>query len=274
MAGRLYKAGYPMIAFDAAGTEGRAPSGARAAAELEEVAEAEVIFLSLPNGAASKSVCSRIAEVPEHAARIVADLSTIGIPAARECAGILKAAGITYVDAPISGGQRGAIAGTLTLMVAAEEQVLSSIRPLLSTFGKNIFHIGDTPGQGQAMKLINNFLAGAVLAATCEAVVSGMRAGLDLRQMIDVINVSTGSSFMSTHVFPESVFPGTFDTGFSGALLSKDLNLYAESIKTKNIPHEIGDTVVQLWNRFEINNPNTDVSYMFKYLMERSMEVK
>jgi 3-hydroxyisobutyrate dehydrogenase len=236
--------------------------------------EAEVVFLSLPNGAASKSVCSRIAEVPEKATRIIVDLSTIGIPAARECADILNAAGITYVDAPISGGQRGAVAGTLTFMVAAEEQILEKIRPLLLVFGKNIFHIGNNPGQGQAMKLINNFLAGAVMATTCEAVVTGLRAGLDLKQMIDVINVSTGSNFMSEKVFPESVIPGKFDTAFSGALLSKDLNLYADSIEGEDAPRNVSNPVVKLWNDFERENPNKDVSYMFKYLQEQTLEVK
>jgi len=117
-------------------------------------------------------------------------------------------------------------------------------------------------------------LASANLAATCEATVAGLRAGLNLEQMIDVINVSTGASFMSAHVFPENVIPQTFDSGFAGTLLFKDLKLYAESIENINAPYEISHTSLSLWEDFIKENPNGDVSEMFKFLNQEQVNIK
>ncbi len=267
----IVAAGYNLIAYDTAGTEDRAPQGARIAHNVEEMAEAEVVFLSLPDGDASKEVCSKISGVSNKRTQVVVDLSTIGITAAQECAELLQRAGIAYVDSPVSGGQKGAIEGNLTLMIAAEEKILNDVRPLLATFGENIFHIGQTPGQGQCMKLINNFLAGAIMYSTCEAVMTGVKFGLDMKQMIDVINVSTGSSFMSRVMFPECVIKGTYHSGFAMALLMKDLKLYHESIKGHlGIPHELSDKILELYSDCYREYGNEDSSYLFKYLLDKS----
>ncbi|MBX5437301.1 MAG: NAD(P)-dependent oxidoreductase [Alicyclobacillaceae bacterium] len=270
IAGHLSQGDVPVIAYDVAGTEERKPLSARGARSVEEVAEADAIFLSLPDGGACRSVCSAIASAPRRAAKMVVDLSTIGPAAARDCAETLNRAGVRYVDAPVSGGRAGAQAGTLTIMVAADERTVESLRPLFARFSKNVFHIGSEPGQGQMMKLVNNFLAGTVLAATCEAVVAGTRAGLDLRQMVDILNVSTGMSFMTRHVFPESVIPGTFDTGFAARLLYKDLALYAEETANLKVPRAIMETSLQIWRAFlDTFSGGGDVAHLYKYLGEK-----
>jgi 3-hydroxyisobutyrate dehydrogenase len=199
---------------------------------------------------------------------VVIDLSTIGVSAAQTCNKILNDCGITYVDAPVSGGQRGAKAGTLTLMVATESEMLDYIRPVLSLFSKNIFYIGRTPGQGQAMKLINNFLAGSVLTVTTEALVAGLKAGLDLKQMIDVINVSTGQNFMTSHVYPESVLTDQFDSGFMNSLLLKDLSLYAEMVNEHGWPDILCSRVLSQWKQFERDWPAKDVTHLFNYVRD------
>ncbi|MFZ4452713.1 NAD(P)-dependent oxidoreductase [Salibacterium aidingense] len=273
MASCLVERGFDTIVFDAAGTEERAPAGAKAASDLRDMTEAEVILMSLPHGEASVSVCRELTESMTKHIRYVVDLSSIGVPAAEKCAKILNHSNMKYIDSPVSGGQRGAASGSLTLMTAAEQQDLDFVRPVLSAFSTNIFHMGDQSGQGQAMKLLNNYLASSILAATSEAAAAGVHAGLDLKQMIEIINVSTGSSFMSNNVFMESVIPEKFDAGFSSSLLLKDLKLYGDSIEQET-PADLFRVVLSLWEEFEETQPNTDVSQMYKYLLNKRVPAK
>ncbi len=267
LAARLVAAGYPLVGYDAAGTSERLPAGAVAAASAEAVAaQADVVCLSLPDGAASRAVCQQIVAAPARRARTVVDLSTIGISAARECAALLAAAGLTYVDAPVSGGVAGARSGSLAAMVGAPAAVYEGVQPLLGVVARNCFRVGDAAGQGQAMKLLNNYLSAAALAATCEAVVFGARQGLDLAQMIDVINVSSGRSAASSDKFPRSILPRTYDFGFAGAYMAKDVRLYLEAVEQAGTPHALGAAVAQLWQRFHVAHPDADFTYLHHYL--------
>jgi 3-hydroxyisobutyrate dehydrogenase len=256
MAGRFVDAGHKVVGFDSAGTQERLPSGAIAANSVEQVvAQVDTLFMSLPNGEASKAVCSQIVRSDERQARIVVDLSTIGLAAARECARLFKPAEIVYVDAPVSGGVPG-----------AERPVFEKISPLLSVIAKNYFHMGDKPGDGQTMKLLNNFLSATALAATSEAVLAGSRLGLNIEQMINVINASSGRNTASTDKFPQSVIPQTYDYGFAASLMSKDVDLYLEIAETTNTPHNIGTVLGQTWRDFAARFPDADFTYAYKYL--------
>ena len=267
MAGRFVDAGHKIVGFDSAGTRERLPSGAIAANSVEEVvAQVDTLFMSLPNGEASKAVCSEIVRSDERRAQIVVDLSTIGLAAARECARLLEPTEIVYVDAPVSGGVPGARAGSLAVMVGAERPIFEKISPLLSVIAKNRFHMGDKPGDGQTMKLLNNFLSATALAATSEAVLAGSRLGLDMEQMIDVINASSGRNTASTDKFPQSVIPQTYDYGFAASLMSKDLDLYLEIVEATNTPHCIGAVMGQTWRDFVARFPDADFTYVYKYL--------
>ncbi len=267
MAGRFVDAGHKIVGFDSAGTQERLPSGAIAASSVEEVvAQVETLFMSLPNGEASKAVCSQIVRSDERRARIVVDLSTIGLTAARECARLLESTEVVYVDAPVSGGVPGARAGSLAIMVGAERTMFEKISPLLSVIAKNCFHMGDKPGDGQTMKLLNNFLSATALAATSEAVLAGSRLGLDMEQMIDVINASSGRNTASTDKFPQSVIPQTYDYGFAASLMSKDVDLYLEIVEATNTPHDIGTVIGQTWRDFVARFPDADFTYVYKYL--------
>ena len=119
------------------------------------------------------------------------DLSASGAGAAREAAGIRGGAGLTYIDAPVSGGQAGARAATITVMWAGPGEELERHRDVLLSFCKNPFHVGAAPGQGQALKIINNFLSGTAMAATSEAVLYGLAQGLAMATMLAVIHVPT-----------------------------------------------------------------------------------
>lgn len=267
MAARLVAASYSLVGFDAAGTPERLPDGASAAACAEEVAaRADTICLSLPDGDASRAVCQQLVAAPGRRVRTVVDLSTIGIRAARECAALLDTAGLTYIDAPVSGGVAGARAGSLAAMVGAPTAVFERVQPLLGVVARNCFRVGDAPGQGQAMKLLNNYLSAAALAATCEAAVFGARQGLDLAQMIDVINVSSGRSTASSDKFPRSILPRSYDFGFAGAYMTKDVRLYLEAVEQAETPHALAAAVAQLWQRFHAAHPDADFTYIHRYL--------
>lgn len=271
MAARFVAAGHEVVGFDVAGTRERLPSGAVAAESVEEVAaQVEIVFMSLPNGTASEAVCSQLARVENPRARIIVDLSSIGMAAAQECARLLGPAKITYMDAPVSGGAPGARTGSLAVMVGAEEPVFKEIEPLLSAIAKNCFRVGDKPGNGQAMKLLNNFLSATALTATSEAVIFGSRMGLDIEQVIDVINASSGRNTASTDKFPKSILPGTYDYGFAAALLKKDVDLYLESVEATGTPHDIGTVVAQTWRDFGTAFPDKDFTYIYEYLEKKS----
>lgn len=268
MSARLVAAGHALIGFDAAGTRERLPPGAEPAEDVADLARAaDTLLLSLPDGRASAAVCQQVVDAADRRARLVIDLSTIGMPAARQCASILAAAGLEYVDAPVSGGVSGARAGTLAIMVGAPQALFERVRPLLQTLGKNVFHLGDQPGQGQAMKLLNNYVAATALAATSEAVVFSARVGLDVAQVVDVLNVSSGRTGVSEGLMPRCVLPGTYDFGFAAALMTKDVRLYLESAADAGVPHELAEAVVRLWTAFNAaSEPGTDFTAIHRYL--------
>jgi len=267
MATNLVAAGHRVVGFDVAGTKERLPSGAVAANSVEETAaQVDTLFMSLPNGAASKAACSQLAHAERQQANVIIDLSTIGLDAVQECARLLEHTRMVYVDAPVSGGVPGARAGSLTVMVGAERSVFEKIKPLLSAIAKNCFHMGDKPGDGQVMKLLNNFLSATALAATSEAVLFGVKYGLDIEQIIDVINASSGRNTASTDKFPQSVIPQTYDYGFAAALMGKDVDLYLESVEAIGTCHDIGTVIARTWRDFVASFPDTDFTYIYKYL--------
>jgi 3-hydroxyisobutyrate dehydrogenase len=267
MAGRLVTAGYRVVGYDAAGTNQRLPEGAGAASSIEDLAtQADILCLSVPDGAASLAVCEQIATASHRRARTVIDLSTIGIAAARECAAVLSAAGVAYVDAPVSGGVAGARSGALAMMVGAPAALFDAVEPVLAVFAHKRFRVGDAPGQGQAMKLLNNYVSATALAATCEATVFGAQLGLDLATMVEVLNASSGRSAASEDKFPRSVIPRTYDFGFSAALMTKDITLYLESALAVDVPHDLAATSTELWQRFTSLHPDADFTALHRYL--------
>lgn len=266
MAGRLVAAGHDVLGYDIAGTLERLPEGAHPTESIAELAkQADLIFLSVPDGVVSRVVCGEVAALDERRVRTVVDLSTIGIGAARECAALLEQIDVAYVDAPVSGGVAGATHGTLAMMVGAPEALFEELRPLLGIFARNCFRVGDEPGQGQAMKLLNNYASAAALAATSEAVVFGARMGLDLATMVEVLNVSSGRSAATEDKFPRSIVPRSYDFGFAGALMTKDVTLYYENAVAAGAPHELAAAVAAVWQRFNAAHPGADFTYIHKH---------
>lgn len=266
MASRLVTGGYRVAGFDVAGSANLAPPGVTPVASIAALAAtSEVVLLSLPNGTIAHEVCNALT-APGSRARVVIELSTIGIAAASACAATLAAADIAYVDAPVSGGVAGAAGGTLTLMVACDSDRYRLVEPILRRFGSNLFHVGQRAGQGQAMKLLNNFISATALAATSEAAVFGVQAGLDLAQIIEVLNVSSGRTTASSDKFPRSVLTGRYDFGFAAALMTKDVQLYFESARAAAAPDGLAESVAALWRRFNMACPDADITALYRFL--------
>lgn len=269
MSANLARAGFKLAVFDAAGTAERAPAGATLAGSVAEVAgEAEAIFLSLPDGAIVAEVVAGIAANPGKTTTVV-DLSTIGIEAGVAAQARLAEAGIAYLDAPVSGGAKGAAAGTLTIMWAGPKAAAQTLRRAFEAMAKNVFRVGGRPGQGQAMKLLNNFLSAVAMTATSEAVAFGLAQGLEMKTILDVVNVSTGQNTASRDKFPERILTGSYDAGFATALFAKDLKLYLECVARAGAPAEIGAVVERLWREADIAMPGSDFTRIHQFISAR-----
>jgi len=263
----LANAGYRLLVHDAAGSAARAPRGAEVAASAAEVAaRAQTVFLSLPAGDASRAVCAEIAAAPSrHTSRIV-DLSTVGPDAARNIDEAMQQAGIRYIDAPVSGGVNGARAATITVMWSGPDGALDDLGPALAAIAGNVFHIGPAPGQGQAMKLLNNFLSATAMAATSEAIAFGMDHGIEMAKMLDVLNVSSGQNTATRDKFPDRILTGSFDAGFATALMAKDVALYATAAQRNGRPATLGRTINALWHEADETLPGSDFSRIYEFI--------
>jgi hypothetical protein len=250
MSRRLLAAGHKLIVcdLDPGRVQRLVAEGAESQPRPASVATlAETIMTSLPSPAALEAV----ALGPDGIAgggrvRRLVDLSTVGPQTSRRVASTLSERGISLVDSPVSGGVGGATQGTLAVMVAASERERSVIEPVLRVLGR-VFAVGDEPGMGQVMKLANNYLSATALAVTSEALVYGVKAGLDPAVMTDVFNAGSGRNTATLDKFPRAVLPGSFDYGFAIGLMCKDLRLFAADAESLGVPLWVASAVRQLW---------------------------
>jgi 3-hydroxyisobutyrate dehydrogenase len=262
----LAEAGTALAVFDAAGTAERAPAGATVAISVEEVARrSDIVLLSLPTSEAVLEVTRTIVAGEERRASTVVDLSTTGIDAGRELASILHDAGIDYLEAPISGGAKGAEAGTLAVMASGRLEVWERVAPILEPISTNRFLVGREPGQAQAMKLLNNFLLATAMAATSEALVFGERQGLDPELMLKVLNASSGQSAAASRNFSQ-MLAGTKPLTSQAALMGKDIALYLAGAQGSNTTRGVAEAVGGVWSAFAEAEPETDFSEVLRFV--------
>jgi len=174
------------------------------------------------------------------------DLSSVGSTVGSKIPAPVAQRDIVQIDCPVSGGVGGAEKGTLAVMVSGPKAEFELLKPALDVIGK-VFFIGEKPGSAQTMKLANNFLSATAIVATSEAVVMGVKAGLDPAVMIDVINAGSGMNTASRDKFPRAVLPRTFDFGFATGLMVKDVRLALEEMKQLGLSMEVADAVGRLW---------------------------
>lgn len=258
LAANLAERGRALVVHDAAGAD-RAPAGATVATSCAEVARAaDVVVLSLPDGAASELVAGELASTADRRASTVVDTSTTGVEAARRIDGALAGAGIGYVDAPVSGGPAGARARTLVVMYAGTDAACARVEPVLDDVTDRRRRVGDRAGLGQAMKLANNFLSATALLATSEAVAFGAAAGLDPATMLEVLSESSGRSSATDDKFPAHVLTGRYASGFANTLMAKDLALYREATAAVGGAGAVGALTAEAWQRFAEEEPGVD----------------
>ena len=206
---------------------------------------ARIVFACLPNGPVSEAVARDVAA--GSAVRIYVEMSTIGSPTLGRVQAIVEAGPITLVDCPISGGPKGARAGTLTVIAAGPEAAREELRPWLQAIGGQVFEVGDRPGQAQLMKLVNNLINAANLATAFEALVLGAKGGLDSDQMVRVLNVSTGQNSATLTKVPKAVLTGSFDYGASLTTMVKDVTLGLKEAEALGVPMWVHEQVGALW---------------------------
>jgi 3-hydroxyisobutyrate dehydrogenase-like beta-hydroxyacid dehydrogenase len=267
MALRLLAAGHTVSVFDFSkeSVAALAAKGARAATSAVDAASgSDIVMASLPSPAAVRALATELVAVP--GIKVLVDLGTSGPAASQAMAATLSPAGIALVDAPVSGGVKGASAGTLTLMIAGPAAATARVKPLLEVFGKVIV-VGEKPGLGQTLKLANNLMSAASLAIASEALAMGVKAGLDPAVMIEVINASSGRNSATQDKIPKHVLNRRFDFGFANALSFKDVRLCLEEAEGLGVPMVVGAAVRQMLSiTQQLHGPNADVTDMVKVL--------
>ena len=249
MVGRLLDAGHALTVFDTSeqAVQPLIARGATRAGSAAEVASAaDIVLASLPTPDIVEQVALGEGGVVEGTrAKILIDLSTTGPGVASRIAQGLAERDIQAVDAPVSGGVRGAREGTLAVMISCPRATLEMIQPIAQVFGK-VFYVGEKPGLAQVVKLGNNMLAAAALLASSEALAMGVKAGVDPQVMIDIINAGSGRNSATQDKFPQAILPGTFDFGFATALSYKDVRLCVDEAEALGVPMVLGSLVRQM----------------------------
>jgi 3-hydroxyisobutyrate dehydrogenase-like beta-hydroxyacid dehydrogenase len=279
MARRLIEAGHNVIALDIRKDvlDRMVALGAKPAASPKEVADrAETVMASLPTPDIVLAVATGPGGIIEgQRVRRFVDLSTTGADMAKRIFALLAARHIVQIDAPVSGGVAGAEKGTVAVMASGPRDDVEAVKPALSVIGK-FFYIGATPGAGQTMKLCNNYLSAAAMAATAESMVLGVKAGLDPRVMLDVINASSGRNTATETKFPRNVVTRTFDLGFTNGLMAKDVGLAVSEARALGVPMEIAELVLaHLRRACDEIGPTADLTTIVQPLEKRAgAEVK
>jgi 3-hydroxyisobutyrate dehydrogenase-like beta-hydroxyacid dehydrogenase len=279
MANRLIEAGRRLAVYDIR-DEAMTPlvaRGALTAKSSRAIADAaDIVFFSLPEPEDVRGeAIGDEGVIAGGRAKILVDLSTTGPRTSALVAEELARKGIAMIDAPVSGGIAGAKKGTLAVMASGPSEAMQRVEPLLTIFGR-LFKIGDRPGMGQVMKLANNLLSATALAVTSEAMVMGVKAGLDPKLMIDVINSGTGRNTATETKFPVSILTRRFAYGFATGLMHKDVKLCLEEAEAMHVPMTVGSAVRDIWRLAEHElGPDSDYTEIIRCLEERAgIEVK
>ena len=245
---------------------------------LTAAREQDVVITMLPNGEALIKVVEAIIPVMPKGSCFI-DCSTVDINTTRQVATLLKNAAIHVLDAPVSGGVGGAVAGTLTFMVGGSEDSFAIGNPLFKIMGQRVIHCG-ADGAGQAAKICNNMILGVTMIATCEAFALADDLALDRQKLFDVVSTSSGNSWsMSTYcpapgVGPESPSDNDYLPGFSASLMLKDLMLSQEAATIHGTPTRTGRLALELYQDFVKSSKGgaLDFSAILQDLTSRSKD--
>ena len=277
MARRLLAAGYELMVYDlnAAASDALVALGARKAVSPREIAaEAQVVFLSLPSIDATRNVAAQLSGGGR--LQVLVETSTVGPAAVRELVKQMTACKVSVVDAPVSGGPRAAVAGTLSMMHSGSSEAVGIVSDRLSVIAARLFDVGTEPGLAQVCKLVNNAISAAGMVAACEATVVGVKAGLEAGNLLAAINAGTGRNAATLDKFPKSILPGTFDYGGPLGLMIKDLRLFIEESERYGLVGVMAPATLQVWlEAVQRSGPDADYSVLIRHLeMDAGVEVR
>lgn len=248
MAGHCVKNGYDMVIPGKHAGEAVKKLKEMGVEKVETNAEvgqkAERIFLCLPNGDVVKSVIDEIINVENSTVKEIYDFSTVGPTVSKAIGKEGKEKGYKYYDCPIAGGVAGAEAGTLSIMIGCDADEFEKVKAVVSPMGKNIMHAGET-GAGSAAKMFNNYLGGSELVACCEVMVMAKKLGMNVENLFDIINKSTGRNFASEMAIPGFLKNRDFTPKFTTDLFYKDINIAMQTADELKLPVTIGPATLQ-----------------------------
>ncbi len=268
MARNLARAGYRIVAHDADRDALRRAcdaTGAEAPGELKAAAErCEAVITMLPDGEAVRAVVlgpsgpgdSLLAGFSRGS--VLIDMSSSSPVGTRELGARLAERGVAMLDAPVSGGVRKAADATLSIMVGGDAQTVARCRAVFEAVGKQIFVAGPL-GSGHAIKALNNYVSAAGLVAAVEAVLAAQRFGLDPKNVVDILNASTGMNNSTLNKFHQFILSRTFDSGFSLDLMVKDLGTALEVARSTGTPAPLAQACLEAWTEAQAAlGPGTD----------------
>lgn len=270
MALRLVEAGYPLVVYDPDATRlaPLAAKGAIIAATPREVADrADIVFACLPSQKISRDVAfGPDGVVNGKAIRIYIESSTIGQPTIVAIADKLATANIAVLDMPVSGGPSWAREGKLTTILSGPADAREKVAPVLSRLAGRTIVVGDRPGLAQVAKIVNNALSLTAMMITSEAMVAGVKAGVDADALIEVINAGTGRNTATVDKFPKAVLPRTFAYGGPVSMGIKDMELYCDLGRASQASTPIGAWVADLWQIITDDiGANSDLTEMVRH---------
>ncbi|HEV2673053.1 MAG TPA: NAD(P)-dependent oxidoreductase [Aliidongia sp.] len=268
MAFRLLQAAFPLVVNNRRrqGAETLIDAGAAWAETAAAAAEhAELIFTCLPSIEAMDDVCFGPSGIMSGGKpRCVVDLSTTGPDDAFRIGARLNAGGIAFIDAPVTGGVPRAREGKLTVIASGDPDEIEFARPAFETIGSTIVVVGSKCGQAQTVKLINNMLNYTAMAATCEAMVLGVKAGIDPNTILQVVNTGSGRNSATEVKFPLAILPRTFDFGATNRVAAKDLSLFLGVAENLSIPTPVASFISQLWRTWLPTHGDEDMTTLVK----------
>ncbi|HZE17177.1 MAG TPA: 3-hydroxyisobutyrate dehydrogenase, partial [Mycobacterium sp.] len=239
----------------------------------DAVGEADVVITMLPNGDVVKRCYAEILPAARRGALFI-DSSTISVDDAREVHALAGSHGFAQLDAPVSGGVRGAVAGTLAFMVGGQESALQRAQPVLEPMASKVIHCGG-PGAGQAAKICNNMVLGVQQIAIGEAFVLAEKLGLSAQSLFDVITGATGNCW-AVHTncpvpgpVPTSPANNGFKPGFATALMKKDLGLAMDAVASTGAAAPLGSHAADIYAKFAVDHADLDFSAVIEVLRGR-----
>lgn len=223
--------------------------GAVGAPGLSAFADCDVVVLVLPNSDIVDRVVTGDGGLLAHLNRgaVIVDMGS-SVPArTRALSEVAAAAGVAVVDAPVSGGVARARDADLAVMAGGDDETLASVRPLIDATAREVIHVGPV-GAGHAAKALNNLLAANGFVAAAEALLVGRRFGIDPATLLAVFNAGSGRNQATETKYEKFVLPRTFDSGFTAALMRKDIGIALDLARTEGVQTRVGDTVGAVWN--------------------------